>query len=228
MDIFKIIQESWNYYRRHLYAVTLVMLPVICIVDLFNAVIPIDLKNITALQGSLLTLAPFVLLPLYQAAIVVLLKSRYDGANLTTGQCYRHGSDAYVRLLVMYIVMGIAVFFGFMLLIIPGIYLIGRFCLADYFCVLEEKSYTESLTLSWNATKQFQWPILGGYLLVALLQAMPTYLLGSLVGILELENAVVDFVIGAISTILMVMITAYTFRVYCFLEVDEPKQSEVV
>jgi hypothetical protein len=204
------------------------MLPVICIVDLLNAVIPIDLKNITALQGSLLTLAPFVLLPLYQAAIVVLLKSRYDGANLTTGRCYRHGSDAYVRLLVMYIVMGIAVFFGFMLLIIPGIYLIGRFCLADYFCVLEEKSYTESLTLSWNATKQFQWPILGGYLLVALLQAMPTYLLGSLVGILELENAVVDFVIGAISTILMVMITAYTFRVYCFLEVDEPKQGEVV
>lgn len=63
---------------------------------------------------------------------------------------------------------------------------------------------------------------------MALLQAMPTYLLGSLVGILELENAVVDFVIGAISTILMVMITAYTFRVYCFLEVDEPKQGEVV
>ena len=228
MDIFKIIQESWNYYARHIQGVFLIMIPVIAIVDLFYALNPVDFEGMSNAQGIMISLIPFLLLPLYQAALVVLFQSRYDGATLTTSQCYNFGSQAFVRLLVMYILMGIAILFGMMLLIIPGIYLIGRLCLAEFYCVLEKKTYTQALSSSWAATKEHQWPILGGYLLVALLQAMPTYFISILLNVLEIDNMVVDFFVGAISSVLLVLITAYTFRVYSFVKDNEPKITETV
>ncbi|MBD1556660.1 hypothetical protein HC752_06895 [Vibrio sp. S9_S30] len=228
MDIFKIIQESWNYYARHIQGVFLVMIPVIAIMDLFYVLNPVDLKEMSNAQEIMKSVIPFVMLPLYQAALVVLFQSRFDGAMLTTSQCYNFGSQAFVRLLVMYILMGIAILSGLMLLIIPGVYLIGRFCLAEFYCVLEKKSYTQALSSSWAATKEYQWPILGGYILVALLQAMPTYFISILLNALEIENKVVDFFVGGLSTVLLVMITAYTFRVYSFVKDSEPKITETV
>ncbi len=227
IDILKIIRESWNYYLRHIRSIFLVMIPVFAVIDLFYALNPINIDELSDSQGIMFSLIPLILLPLYQAALIVLFKSRYDGANLTTSQCYHFGSKAFVRLLLMYIVMGIAAFCGLMLLILPGIYLIGRFCLAECFCVLEEKSYFNALSLSWAATKQHQWPIIFGYLLVIILQVLPTYFVSNLLGNLEIENVVTDFLVGAMSSILMVFVTAYVFRVYCFVKDNESKSIDV-
>ena len=63
-------------------------------------------------------------------------------------------------LLLTYIFVGVAMLLGFLLLILPGIYLLGRFLFVPYVVVLEKKKFYEALNTAQGYGSKNAW-ILG-------------------------------------------------------------------
>lgn len=65
----------------------------------------------------------------------------------------------WLRYFVASIVVGLATFVGFILLIVPGIYLAIRFSFFQYALVDKQETIFGSIKYSWNATKGHTWKI---------------------------------------------------------------------
>lgn len=76
---------------------------------------------------------------------------------------------------------------GFILLIIPGIILLWRLYLAPYILVDKQTTSMDALTISWNMTKGYAWPIYSIILFSVLL---------SLPSILPIAGGLISFILG--------------------------------
>jgi len=65
------------------------------------------------------------------------------------------------RLFVVAICVGIAVFFGFLLFIIPAIYLYGRLMFSQFYVISDNKGVLESLSMAYGLTNERGWEVIG-------------------------------------------------------------------
>lgn len=98
------------------------------------------------------------------------------------------------------IVSGIGTLLGFILLIIPGIFVMIRWSASNGFLIGSGKSISESLSASWDATRGHGWPIFfaGLILLVAMI-----VLLAVLEGVASLGNQTIRQALGALGETLL-------------------------
>ncbi len=221
MNVMQLCRESWFFFRQNLTAIFSVLIPAIAIGETFNAFV--DLDSTSPLQ-SLLIWGPLLLLPIFQAALIMMLKSQVTGERLSVSDCYRLGSAAYLRLAAVYLCAGLGIMFGFILLVIPGLIIMSRLCIAEYYCLFEGKTALDSLQASWQRTKEYQWPILGGYLLVMIVQALPVLAIDQLLEITQMMNPITRFLSGAFESVVISVLTVFTFRLYCEFE-QKPEAS---
>lgn len=90
------------------------------------------------------------------------------GKSVTFGEAAREGFPRFWRLVGLYILMALIVVGGLLLLIVPGLIFIRRYCLAPYYLVDKDLPIMESLRRSRAATQPvsgFIW----GVLLVSML-----------------------------------------------------------
>jgi hypothetical protein len=66
----------------------------------------------------------------------------------------------------MSIVTGLLCLFGFILLILPGVYMVARWMLAAPIILAEDKSMSEGMSESWANTKESVWSIVGALLII--------------------------------------------------------------
>lgn len=90
------------------------------------------------------------------------------------------------------ILTGLAIAFGFILLIVPGVFLLVRWSAIYGFAFAGGKGVTEAMGASWDATKEHFWPIL-----LALLLPMAVYIVALLVMFMGLDEAAETSSIGA-------------------------------
>ncbi|SON52559.1 hypothetical protein [Vibrio tapetis] len=221
MNVMQLCRESWYFFRQNLTAIFSVLIPSIAIGETFTAFV--DFDSTSPLQ-SLLIWGPLLLLPIFQAALIMMLKSQVTGERLSVSDCYRLGAAAYLRLAAIYLCAGLGIMFGFILLVIPGLIIMSRLCIAEYYCLFEGKTAMDSLQASWQKTKEYQWPILGGYLLVMIVQALPIIAIDQLLEITQLMNPITRFLSGAFESVLISVLTVFTFRLYCEFE-QKPEAS---
>ena len=83
----------------------------------------------------------------------------------------------YVSFFMSGMMGGLGIIFGMVFLIIPGIYLMGRWSTSDSLVVADGMGAVESLKASWHATEKAQWPLffvfLVGICVWGLLLAVP-------------------------------------------------------
>ncbi|MDA8674757.1 hypothetical protein OAV17_03150 [Gammaproteobacteria bacterium] len=71
------------------------------------------------------------------------------------------GIKKFFPLFGAYFLASIATFVGLLLLILPGFYIAGRLCLFPALIMLENKSVTESLSISWEETDEHGGTLFG-------------------------------------------------------------------
>jgi hypothetical protein len=81
----------------------------------------------------------------------------------------QRGNRRYLSLLGSGILAGLGILLGVILLVVPGLYLAGRWLASAAFVVAEGKSASESLQASWNSSEKSK----AAHVVVALLAALP-------------------------------------------------------
>ena len=95
--------------------------------------------------------------------------------NLAQGAMSLGNALAYLG---VYIVAGIGMILGFVLLLVPGLFLAARWSLVTQLVVGEELSVSEALSRSWELTGPRQWTIIGYVAIVMLIGLIGATLLG--------------------------------------------------
>ena len=210
----EVLKESLFFFKTNLRSICAVVLPFIIPLEIFYGIC--DALN----QGdndSILWLASgvgAVFTPIYQGALILYLASILKDENLSVKTCYQQALVFWLPLMVIYILSSLAMAAGFLLLIIPGLIVMGRLAFAEFYCMLHNKTGYESLLASWENSKKELWQLVGGLLLIPLAIIIPLVLLEHFLDVLGLTGPVFTFVSGVISSVLYTLSTIFVFRIY--------------
>ena len=120
-----------------------------------------DFMELNAVLVGLLGLA----LMLVSIAFIGALVSGYESINLsvkrTTIDLYSAGFRKFFILLGANILFVIAIMFGFLMLILPAFYLMGRLSLFPSLIMFENEGVTKSLGRSWEMTDEYGGKLFG-------------------------------------------------------------------
>lgn len=89
---------------------------------------------------------------------IVLLLKVLRGEPASVIELFVHWRPVFY-LIVVNILLGIVIFVGFILLIVPGLYLIGRLSLTPFFLVDQKLGPFQAIDRSWDATKGQGWRV---------------------------------------------------------------------
>jgi len=117
------------------------------------------------LAGSLLVFAVGLILN----AVAIVMTSQIDGGGQANVNAALELTLAKVwRLVGVVLLSSLAIFFGLILLVIPGIWIAIKLSAAIPVVLFEDVGVTESLRRSFDLTKGFWWPIFGVVLILGL------------------------------------------------------------
>ena len=137
--------------------------------------------NVLAMGGVtvgivVLALAAVLLYPLGQAAMTVAVSERYLGHSTSVRAAYAAAVPHYWRVLWTSVLAWLAIYGGFFLCVIPGIWLGIRLLLApSVTVVLEGRWGSAGLSRSWRLTEGNFWSIFGTMAVLVLMVMVATY-----------------------------------------------------
>ena len=168
LDIGRVIQELFQVLGRHF--VTFAILAVI-LVGVPYAVLNLFIGNpVTTLGAGFIQaytravgggLIVGLLTLILQATIIHATASDLNGRPVSVTDSLRAGLYAFLPLLGLGIVMGIAIGIGFILLIVPGVMLALAWCVAVPAYVVERPNFMDVFGRSAALTRGNRWRILG-------------------------------------------------------------------
>lgn len=207
-----LLLDSWNFFRNHYMAIGLIVLPLFVPVVVFDVVY--NHYFITDDSDLFVQLVPgfFALLayPVYTGGTILYIASAVEGKTMDIQSCWSEALKFWLPFTFMSLLLGLALTAGFLLLIIPGIILVGRYSFAEFELLLNKKSPLDAMSSSMAATKKYVWNLLAGYLVLAVIIDGSHYLLGALGG----GSPVLDSVLTIVYAVPGVMSTIFAFRVY--------------
>ncbi|CAM5509058.1 hypothetical protein MAUB1S_08500 [Mycolicibacterium aubagnense] len=159
--------------------------------------------------GIVFFLIYMVLSSILQAALVRATIQDLNGQRPTFSDALGRGIIFLLPIVGLTIVMWLGISIGFMLLVIPGIYLIVRWSAAIPAMVHEQRGVFESLTRSSQLTEGSRWRILGLLLVLGVTLWILQLVLGLLsMALIPLLGTVLTFAVAAlISAVLSVLIS---------------------
>lgn len=165
MAIGEVLGEAWVLYRRFLKQFFLTALVVFAVLDLLSA-----LANSAAGDGAAagafwgLIAAVIGIIGYFwvQGALVELVRDVRDGrADRTIGETYKAVQPRLGALIVAGILAGIGIFIGFILIVIPGLYLLTIWSMIVPVIVIEGRSSGESFSRSREIVRGNGWSVFG-------------------------------------------------------------------
>ncbi|MCP4022865.1 MAG: hypothetical protein GY729_13570 [Desulfobacteraceae bacterium] len=159
--MFQVIKDALEFYWFNFALICAVFLPIYILELCAN----VYLKEfvITGSTNHLVDLLPFIIAfissAIYGAGLIVLFNSKLNRQNLTPGQCIYSGLMLFHMFVTMKFIIMVLSFFGFLLFIIPGIFVAIRLSLAQFYLVLTNIPPIKALEKSFYATKGYTMAI---------------------------------------------------------------------
>jgi hypothetical protein len=159
-----------------------------------------------AFLGSygLLIFVASVFYMVFYGAMTKSIASAARGESLTVGAAMMNGWRRLPRLFLGSFLTGLGLVGGFILLIVPGIFLLGKWQLWQIVLYAEDASATDSITASWRLTDQRWWrgvAIISVALVLTMVASTATGvigLVGSLIGKVPLVTILVSGVLRSL------------------------------
>lgn len=160
----RVISESLSIYFQNFISFTLIAavlaLPYIGMILLDAQWTPGQAPS--ARQVGLSLLSTFISFSLYGLTTAIILHATFQhmsGRPVRLGQSVGRGLARTLPLVVLTFLAGLGVGLGFLLLIVPGLYLATRWYVAVAACVVENLGPLRSMARSRDLTKGFRWKV---------------------------------------------------------------------
>lgn len=168
------------------------------------------------LRTLLLSLAYFtvqqiILGPLAQGGVIKVASGVFFEEDIGFGEAIRaiFRNRIWLTLIILGIVVGISVLFGFIILILPGIFLTIAFSMAAPAAMLEEGGVWRSLSRSWSLVLKDFWRVLLVFLVMGLITYVVTAVVSAPISIaltvllmLGIDNLILITVLGFLSNVM--------------------------
>jgi hypothetical protein len=171
-----IFSEAWRMYRTHAQH----LLTIAFVVYVVAALIEVLLAALLGLFGVLLaSVVSLIATFLLQAALVKAVEDVRDGrVDLSLGDTVRAARPAVGRVAGASILAGLGIAVGFVLLIVPGLFLLTIWCLIAPVIVLEGVGVGASFGRSRALVRGFGWNVFGTLVTVFLVQIVVGIVIG--------------------------------------------------
>lgn len=214
----KSLMDSWSFFKNHAPAISIIILPIVVPIDILTSLYQYSLasKEFVFFEQIIPTLIGFVAYPIYGVGVVFYIASVISGESIDTKTSWMLGAKFWFPYIVLNVFIGVAVMFGLILLIIPGVIFVVRYAFSEFELLLYQSKPLEAMKNSWNITKDYMWVILGGYVVITLVLYVPYYLIASLFDEAGVSYWVLDTASNIIYSVLGTLYTIFSFRVYAF------------
>jgi uncharacterized membrane protein len=178
VEIGNVLGEAWELYKRFLWRFFLTALIVYAVLDLLSALADqASSDNVAAglFWGLVAAVIGVIGYFWVQAALVELVRDVRDGrADRSIGETYRMVQPRLPAVIAAGILAAIAIGIGFLLVIVPGLFLLTIWSMLIPVIVLEGRSAGESFSRSREVVRGNGWNVFGLILITFLLVAIAT------------------------------------------------------
>jgi hypothetical protein len=182
VQIGDVLGEAWALYRRFLWPFFLTALVVFAVLDLLSALAASASGDSTAAAIFWSVIAAVIGVVGYfwvQGALVELVRDVRDGrADRSIGETYRTVQPRLPALIVAGILAAIGIGIGFLLLIVPGLFLLTIWSMLAPVIVLESRSAGESFSRSREIVRGHGWTVFGLIIVTFLLVGIASGVIG--------------------------------------------------
>jgi hypothetical protein len=180
-----VLSQSWDLYKRFFVQLVMTAIPVFVVLGLLDAILSSfgdDDSAFALIVWSLVALVVSIVGYFWlQGALVEAISDIRDGrADLSVGDVYARVRPRLPALIAAGIVAGIGIAIGFVLLIIPGLFLLTRWSLVSPAVVVEKRSAGEALSRSWELVKGNSWTMFGIIIVTVLLAGIASGIISAL------------------------------------------------
>jgi membrane-anchored glycerophosphoryl diester phosphodiesterase (GDPDase) len=186
---------------------------------LLNSFIPSQ-----AVQIILNLIFYFVIIPWVGGAGIFYTYQYLNRNRVSIGQAMQHASGKITQLVLGFILIVIILIPGFILLIIPGIYLSIRLSFVLYAIVINNCSATEGISRSWQLVKGRWWSVFLASIVITFVLFFPIGLIGGIIGAIlgsDANPAVPQLLGGILGLLVSPIFTVYYTLLYKSIHPDE-------
>lgn len=209
------LSESLRFWWRYLGALLLVTLPFSIAGEAIQWVlgpVMIDADDGPALNA--VTLLPFLALkPLAEGALIGQLAAIQGGQPRSLAECLWFSIRVAPVLFPIYLLLALAVGMGWMILVLPGIWIYARCCMAPLHAALENTGVSDSFRTAWHRSNALQWEMFGALCLMAVMIILGattvTALLEALLGDTSWSRVLASVLAGILSALINVLVFRY-------------------
>jgi hypothetical protein len=151
-----------------------------------------------AIVGALIAV---IISAMLQAAIMRGAALASVGDQLDVEASYRYGFRRLGSVILISILVGLAVAFGFVLLIVPGIIFLVKFSVSIPALIVEDRRGTDAMSRSWNITKGFFWHALGVMVVAWLVTVVVSWVITAIAAIFG-DFWIIQWIFSAIGQII--------------------------
>lgn len=185
MEIGAVLTEAWQLYTRFFTRFVAVAAAVFVVIGLVNGLLGLAVGDgaFAIFIWSLFALAVSIVGYFWlQGALVEAVRDVRDGrVDVPVGELFARARPRLPALISAGILAGIGIFFGLVLLIVPGLYLLTRWSLIAPAIVLEGRSAGASFGRSSELVRGESWNVFGVILLTVVVAAIASGVLGTLI-----------------------------------------------
>lgn len=210
------LTDSWDFFKRHLVALAAVVLPVVVPLQVVtswyeagNVEQGFSLEHI-----AFMTLVGFVFYALYMPAVIFYIASVVTGEKRSTAELYQLALKWWGPFLILVLLVAMASFAGFLLLIIPGIIIWLKLALAEFDMLLNGSGPVAAMKTSWRMTKGRKGTLFGGFLIITLAIYVPFIIIEAILLGVGITHWLVAATTMTLVSVFSLFYTIFAFRVY--------------
>jgi hypothetical protein len=151
--------------------------------------------------------------PLYMAVLIQFLQARTRGLPVDRAKVVSEAFALWPMMVLLVVMKNLLIIIGFMLLVIPGVWIAVRMAFAEFHLVEKREQPVESMRSSFASTEKPFWTILVVFLVPQALLMLLVWLLNSVV--LTLGNLfILNVLLHMMYVMLLLYITIAFYRIY--------------
>ena len=225
------ISKGFEYYKKFGLNFTIKILPLVFLFG-FLASVGSSSKlsdGISNFDIALLLINNFLISPLLTIIAIFIANDLIDNKNRDVLVYYAISWQFLLKVLILSLISSVCIGVGLLLFVVPGILIAGLLIFVNYFAILEDKSVSESLNLSWVKSKLnfYQCILMAGFFWFITILTI-TVLSAISEGYDELSQISQTYTIISSSLAIYIQVCLISFPILIFyknLSLDEIKDS---
>jgi len=149
------------------------------------------------------------------AACFKVISAAYLGERSSAGDSLRYALSRFLPLIVTYILVVLITIPGFILLLIPGIWLMVKLCIAFPAVIFERANPFKAIARSWSLTRGNWWRIFGALFVVFLIALVVNFALTAVLGgIAASSDTISEVAFAVLATIITLLTYVLTYPLW--------------